>query len=223
MEVLLAVLLIIILVAIVRTLKEQVATNRQKRSNAGIPFEKGDAERRQRAARQHDYRETLVRNCKESLDDFELLPRHLRAAEESLDQAEARFEEAAFAPFWDSIERAVRELVGFEARVRSLTSHLTTYDTLVKQYDGQPPQFPIDRERISSLAVSARTAERLRSIVSKAQSNSQFAEIYEQRKANPISVAGFATLANALALVQSELQSSVGGLASSVGQRGVAV
>jgi len=218
MEVLLAVVLIILLVAIVRTLLELAAASKHERAAARAPARKREAERRQAAERQRDYAESLVRNCKESVDDFELLPGHLLAAEEFLDQAEARFHEEAFAAFWDSIEQAVKELGGFDTRVRSIDRRLTTYDSLVKQYEGQPPQFPIDRDCVSSLAVSARTAERLRSIVYKAQCNSQFAEIYEQRKTNRILVAAFATFADALALMSSELQSSIGQLASSVAQ-----
>jgi len=217
-EALFAVLLVIILVAIVRTLQELAATYKRKQAAEGAALKKRGAERRQAAERQKDYADSLGRNCKESRDDFELLPGHLMAAEESLDQAEARFREGAFAPFWDSIEQAVQGLGGFDTRVQSIASRLTTYDTLVKQYEGQPPQFPIDRDGVANLAVSARTAERLRSIVYKAQCNFEFATIYEQRKNHQISIAGFATLANALALMSSQLQSSIGQLASSVGQ-----
>ena len=218
MEALFAVLLVIILVAIVRTLQELAATYKRKPAAERAALEKREAERRQAAERQKDYADSLGRNCKESRDDFELLPGHLMAAEESLDQAEAGFREGAFAPFWDSIEQAVQGLGGFDTRVQSIASRLTTYDTLVKQYEGQPPQFPIDRDGVANLAVSARTAERLRSIVYKAQCNFEFATIYEQRKNHQISIAGFATLANALALMSSQLQSSIGQLASSVGQ-----
>ena len=218
MEALFAVLLVIILVAIVRTLQELAATYKRKQVAEGAALEKREAERRQAAQRQKDYADSLVRNCKESLDDFELLPGHLIAAEESLDQAEARFREGAFAPFWDSIEQAVQQLGGFDTRVQSITSRLTAYDTLVKQYEGQPPQFPIDRDCVANLAVSAKTADRLRAIVYKAQCNFEFASIYEQRKNNQVSIAGFATLANALALMSSQLQSSIGNLASSLGQ-----
>jgi hypothetical protein len=217
-EALFAVLLVIILVAIVRTLQELAATYKRKPPAERAAHEKREAERRQAAERQQDYAGRLVRNCKESLDDLELLPGHLMAAEKSLDQAEARFREGAFAPFWDSIEQAVQALGGFDTRVQSITSRLSTYDTLVKQYEGQPPQFPIDRDGVANLAVSAKTAERLRSIVYKAQCNSESAAIYEQRKNRPISIAGFATLANALALMSSQLQSSISQLASSVGQ-----
>jgi len=218
MEVFLAVILIIILVAIVRTLQEQAATNKRKQPKETVAFEKPEAEGSQAAARQGDYAESLVRNCKESLGDFELLPGHLIAAEESLDQADARFCEGAFAAFWDSIERAVQELGAFDTRVRTLNGRFTTYNTLVKQYEGQPPQFPIGHDCVCGLAVSARTAERLRSVVYNAHGKSQFVEIYEQRKSNPFLVAGFATFANALALMSSELQSSIGQLASSAGK-----
>ena len=218
MEALFAVLLVIILVAIVRTLQELAATFKRKQAAERAALEKREAERRQAAERQKDYADSLVRNCKESLDEFELLPGHLMAAEESLNQAEASFREGAFAPFWDSIEEAVQELGSFDTRVQSITSRLTTYDTLVKQYEGQPPQSPIDGDGVANLAVSARTAERLRSIVYKAQCNFEFATIYEHRKNNQVSIAGFATLANALALMSSQLQSSIGQLASSVRQ-----
>ena len=218
MEALFAVLLGIILVAIVKTLQELAATYKRKQAAEGATLKKREAERRQVAERQKNYADSLADNCKESLDDFELLPGHLAAAEESLDQAEARFREGAFAPFWDSIEQAVQELGSFDVRVQSTTSRAATYGALVKQYAGQPPQFPIDRDSVAKLAVSARTAERLRSIVYKAQCNPEFATIYEQRKNHRISIAGFATLANALALMSSQLHSSIGQLARSVGQ-----
>ncbi len=218
MEALFAVILVIILVAIVRTLQELAATYKRKPAAEKAVLEKRRVDRSQTAERQKDCEDNLVRNCNESLDDFELLPGHLMAAEKSLDQAEAGFHDGAFAPFWDSIEQAVKELGGFDTRVQSITHRLAAYDTLVEQYEGQPPQFPIDRDRVATLAVSAKTAERLRSIVYKAQCNFEFATIYEQRKNNQISIAGFATLANALALMSSQLQSSIGQLARSVGQ-----
>jgi len=217
-EVLFAVILVIILVAIVRTLQQLAATYKRKPAAERAALEKREAERRQAAARQKDCAGSLERSCKESLDDFDLLPRHLMAAEKSLDQAEVAFRDGAFAPFWDSIEQTVQALGGFDTRVQSITSRLATYDTMVKQYEGQPPQFPIGRDRVATLAVSGKTAERLRSIVYKAQCNFEFATIYERRKNTQISIAGFATLANALALMSSQLQSSIGGLASSVGR-----
>lgn len=218
MEALFAILLVIILVAIVRTLQDLAATYKRKQAAEGATLERREAERRQATERQKDDAASLEGNCKDLLDDFELLPGHLRAAEESLDHAEARFREGAFAPFWDSIEQALQELGGFDARLQSIASRLTTHDTLVKQYQGQPPQFPIDRDAAANLAVSAKTAERLRSMVYKAQCNVAFAAIYEQRKNNQIFIGGFATLANALALMSSQLKSSIGQLASSLGQ-----
>jgi len=217
-EILFALLLVIVLLAIARTLRELAAAKKQKQAAERAVLEKHEAERGQAAGRQEGYADSLVRNCKESLDDFELLPGHLIAAEEFLDEAEARFREGAFAPFWDSIEQAVQALGSFDARVQSIKSRLTTYDTLVRQYEGQPPQFPVDRDCVSNLAVSAGTAERLRNIVYQAQRDFQFATIFEQRKANQILVAGFPTLANALALMSSQLQSSIGQLATSVGE-----
>jgi chemotaxis protein histidine kinase CheA len=217
-EVLFALLLVVILLAIAKTLRELAAAKKQKQAAERAALESREAGRRQAAGRQEEYADSLVRICKESLDDFELLPGHLIAAEEFLDQAEARFREGAFAPFWDSIEQAVQELGGFDARVQSIKSRLTTYETLVKQYEGQPPQFPVDRDGVSNLGVSAGTAERLRSTVYQAQCDFPFATIFEQRKANQILVAGFPTLANALALMSSDLQSSIGQLARSVAE-----
>ena len=101
MEALFAVLLGIILVAIVRTLQELAATYKRKQAAEGATLKEREAERRQAAERQKNYADSLADKCKESLDDFELLPGHLAVAEESLDQAEAGFREGAFAPFWD--------------------------------------------------------------------------------------------------------------------------
>ena len=215
MEALFTVLLVIILVAIGINLRELAATQKRKRPAESAPLAKRDGKRQQAAERQEAA--SLVQDGQESREDFEPLPGDLLAAEESLDEAETRFREGAFALFWDSIEQAVRELGDFDTRVQSITSRFIAYNALIKQDEGQPPEFPIDGDYIAKLASSARTAERLRSIVYKAQGNAEFAAIYEQRKNRPISIAGFATLANALALMSSQLQTSVGQLASSAG------
>ena len=217
MEALFTVLLVIILVAIGTNLRELAATHKRKQAAERAAPENRDGERKQETERQEDYAASLVQNCQESRDNFEPLRRHLLAAEESLDEAETRFREGAFALFWDSIEQAVRELGNFDTRVQSITSRLIAYNALLKQPAGQPPQFFIDGDCVAKLAASARTAERLRSIVYKAQCNTEFAAIYEQRRTRAISIAGFATLANALALMSSQLQTSVGQLASSAG------
>ncbi|MDB4914695.1 MAG: hypothetical protein JWM95_2339 [Gemmatimonadetes bacterium] len=151
-----------------------------------------------------------------SLSLFESMPEHLRITERHLDQAEADFAEGAFAPFWDSVERAANTLGGFDERVRQIGNNASRYGELVKQFKSTPPRFPLAPEAVAKLSIGTATAERMKSIVRYAQRNFQFATIYEQRKTNQLLVAGFTGLAQALEQMTFRITSSIGYLSHSV-------
>ncbi len=165
---------------------------------------------------QQDCWNEMSRLCTQSLDFFESLPRHLSFAEKHLDQAETDFADGAFAPFWDSIENAAKELAQFVQVVGEINYHSSRYTDFVKKYEGTPPQFPVSRWTISKLGVGTTTAERMKPIVRAAQRNFHFATIYEQRKTNQILLAGFTSLANALAQMTFQITARIDDLAGSV-------
>lgn len=170
----------------------------------------------QRREEQQGYQKEMIVLGEQSLEFFESMPKHLTAAEQYLDQAEIDFAEGAFAPFWDSIEKAAKALGYFNQGVRRINNNSFRYTKLIKKYENTPPEFPLTPQSIAKLSVGTATAERMRAIVRKAQRNFQFATIYEQRKTNRILVEGFINLAQALDEMTWRITNSIDALSSSV-------
>ena len=147
-----------------------------------------------------------------SFDLFEAMPKHLIAAESHLDQAESDFEEGAFAPFWDSIESAARELGCFHGSIQTIACNAIRHRDLSMSYEGNTPSFPINLDSVTGMTIAKTTSDRLRSIVRRAQCNFQFATIFEQRKTNHLLVAGFTNLGQALDGMGMRIESSLADL-----------
>jgi hypothetical protein len=138
------------------------------------------------------------------------------SAEQLLDTAEAEFEDGAFSPFWDSIERSMRNLGAIDSSITLIADRSNLYRTVVKLYKGWPPPFPVDPSSVHRLETTAVTAGRLQRIVRKAQRNFQFATIYEQRRTNEILIAGFANLGEAIYGLGTRLEESIGFLGDKI-------
>ena len=165
---------------------------------------------------QRQYRQQMIVLGTQSLDLYESMPEHLGTAEEHLDQAEIDFADGAFAPFWDSIEKAAQKLGHFDEGVRHINGNLSRYTRLIEAYEDTAPEFPLARQSVAKLGVGTVTAKRMKAIVREAQRNFQFAMIYEQRKTNQLLVAGFTNLAQALDQMTWHITTSIGDLTSSV-------
>lgn len=171
---------------------------------------------------QQGYRQQMIVLGKQSMDLFEMMPKHLSAAEEQLDQAEIDFTDGAIAPFWDSIEKAALTLGQFNEGVHHINGNSSRYTVLINQYEDTPPDFPLARQSVAKLGAGAATADRMKAIVRKAQRdpdiqrNHAFAMLYEQRKTNQILVAGFTNLAHALDQMTLHITASIGDLTGSV-------
>jgi hypothetical protein len=177
-------------------------------------------ERRKEAAEQHRRaqacRQQMVALGTHSVVLFELIQKHLAAAEQYLDLAEVYFKARRFERFWGSVEEAVQALARFDAGVRQINGYVSSYNGLVKQYQADPPPFPISRPSVERLAVGSVTAERMQEIVAKAESDIEFAEIYSLRRMNQTLVAGFTNMAQAQEQMSWRITASIGDLAGSV-------
>jgi len=171
-----------------------------------------------RREQQLEYRSQMIDFSEQALDLFESLVNQLGSAEASLDQAELELADGAFAPFWDCVEDAAKSLSRVDECVRQITDNSQSYSDLMLRYKEAPPPFPLAHESVSKLAVANESAERMRTIVRKAQRDFKFASIYEQRKTNQILVAGFTDLAHALRDMTLQLSASIGELERSVGE-----
>lgn len=174
------------------------------------------ARQAEEAARQLAYQAQIISACNDSVVAFESIPKDLMTAEQLLDTAAAEFQDGAFSPFWDSIERAMGKLGAIDGSIKLITDRSDRYKTLAKSYSGQSPPFPVDPASAHRLATANETARRLQSIVRKAQRNFQFATIYEQRKTSEILIAGFTNLGEAIHGVGERLQQSIGFLGDQI-------
>lgn len=158
----------------------------------------------------------LQQSVSSSVSLFEMIPKKLLAAEMCLDQATSDYAEGAFAPFWDSIEKATILLGQIDDDINRISANSAYYTLNIKAYEGVPPAFPVKASSTKSLVVTNQTTDRLNKIVRKAQCNFQFATIYEQRKTNQILVAGFTSLAQALDGMTRRIVASITDLESSI-------
>jgi len=173
--------------------------------------------------KQESYYKEMIDLGGYSLNLFELLPKGLEKVEKYLDQAEVDFSAGAFAPFWDSIEKATNSLSYFVEGTQLIEEYSSKYAKLIGEYEGISPQFPLLKQSIEKLGVGTATAKRMDSIVRSAQCNYHFASIYEQRKTNQILIAGFTNLADALREMTWTISDSIADLATSVGETGLMI
>jgi len=141
------------------------------------------------------------------------LPQLARDSERALDTADQEFEEGAFAPFWDAVETAANRLAAFNNTVEQLVENATFHRTQSATLNRPVPRFQLG---VDTLPDATHTADRMRSIVRKAQKSFQFATIYEQRKTNHLLVAGFTSLGHAISDLGGRLERSLENLSSSL-------
>ncbi len=169
-----------------------------------------------RVAQQKRARERLLALNEESFGLMESMPGWIESAEHQLDQAEIDFAEGAFAPFWNSVERAVMSLAVFDESVQKLESNSCEYLDLVARCKGPVPSFAVSAVSPTRMRIARSTSHRLHGIVRCAQRDFQFSVIYEHRKTNQILVAGFRNLAQAVEEMASSITASIDSLTTSV-------
>jgi hypothetical protein len=199
----------------------QISQRRAERADEARRRRADEEARRANEAQHRARQESCLRQMlalgEQSVKTFEELPKQLNLAESHLDQAEVEFRDSVFAPFWDQIERAAIALGYFNNGVQTIKENSLQYAKLTKEYaDVHHPGFSLAPQSVAKLGIGLTTANRMKSIVRKAQSNFQFATIYEQRKTNQILVAGFTNLAQALEHMTQRISDSIGDLANSV-------
>ncbi|HTB63535.1 MAG TPA: hypothetical protein VK737_08090 [Opitutales bacterium] len=139
------------------------------------------------------------------------------SAEAHLADAEKEFKEGAFAPFWDAIERAANDLAAYKNEVEYLQRNVSTYHTEAAELTRLAgdsvaplalPQYQLPDARPS--------AARFMTIVRQAQTNFQFAMIFEQRKTNQLLHTGFGNLGAAIHSLGESINASLDKLARSM-------
>jgi len=122
------------------------------------------------------------------------LPHHIRTADKLLREAEEEYNDRAFAPFWDRIERAAASLAEFSQSVDSIRAQTTNYH---RALHGRIHNFPA--LRIDSVLPSPdATIREFNRLARLGQRNFEFASIWEQRRTRAILIKGFTTLGQAV-------------------------
>jgi len=141
---------------------------------------------------------------------------HVVTADQHLTAAEKEFEAGAFAPFWDEIERAANELAAYKNEVEHLRRSVDVYKNEATDLERlSVPAPPLDLSG-RQLPDARPAAARFMATVRKAQTNFQFAVIYEQRKTNQLLHAGFGNLGAAIYALGDSINASLDNLSKTL-------
>lgn len=124
-----------------------------------------------------------------------ILPYFESSANRSIEQAKIDFAENALSPFWNKIEEASNFLGCYKEAVDQLVFNGEIYSKIL---DGKNHNFPIPFPIGTNISISQSMLEDFNATIRKAQSNFEFANIWEHRKTQKILVAGFKTLEQAI-------------------------
>jgi myosin heavy subunit len=175
---------------------------------------KAEADRiKQHRAEQRQLASRLENLLRQSTASARELPNLIAEAERSLDLAEYECGRRAFVPFWDAIEAAAKKLATVEMTLQRLIQNSQFYQKDVSELETPAPLFQIG---LDTLPDASHTANRMRELYSRTDTDFEFTSIYQQRTTNKLLIAGFSTMTQAIEELPDRLQSSLGQLASSV-------
>jgi hypothetical protein len=144
------------------------------------------------------------------------LPAALGQAQRSLHEAEREFQERAFGPFWDAIEKAARNLEVFRRGVTTVTHNA---DTFYKTLERREHSFPAFLPRPETMPDPTAVVEELRGLVRRGQTDFQFANIWEHRRTRKVLIAGFRTLEDGISNLGHAISSSLSELQATLSSR----
>lgn len=201
-------------VSIDRIKKRKAAQIREVAEQRKRAEERQEAEKHALAVRFTNRVARLTTLASESMQTASSLPKLVQVADSTLDVAEQEFQDGAFAPFWDAVEKTANHLAELESVIQKLIQNSTFYKEEAVSLATPLPPFQLG---LQTLPDASHTAERMRSVVRRAQRDFHFASIYEQRKTNQLLFAGFQTLGHAINELGDRLDASLADLSSSVG------
>ena len=156
---------------------------------------------------------SLSRTYESSLGLATELSQHLHLASDLLRQAEVEYQENAFAPFWDAVEKAAKQLAAFNDKANQLSNKVPGYYQMLS---GRKHTFPPFPDNPSALQYAPSVTRELRRIVRLGQTNFQFANIWEHRRTRDVLIAGFRTLGEAIDNLGATIEYSISKLQESV-------
>ena len=142
------------------------------------------------------------------------LTRALTNADGWISNAEQEYQERAYGPFWEAIERTAKNLAAADASARFLGASNQRYQALLR---GRQHDFP-PRPFYGPIPDPAHTIMEFRAIVRKGQTDFEFATIWEHRATRMVLIEGFGSVGEAVNGIASRLSEGVAGLRSEVSE-----
>jgi uncharacterized protein YyaL (SSP411 family) len=126
---------------------------------------------------------------------FGTLNAYVANAESATLTAASEYRERAFAPFWESVEAAAKNLASYRQAIIAVNENAAQHASRASWLSSPIQRFNVPHSQL----VDARpVADQLSDVVRKAQRDFEFATIYEQRKTNQLIIAGFDSLSDAI-------------------------
>lgn len=182
-------------------------------------------ERREREAQQEiedEWRQFAANTNIErtnALNAIERMPGLLETAIDGVVDAQRQFKRRAYRPFWMAIREVQDALTNYQHCIEKATYHRASYHLRADVRPGEFPPFPmIDQIDVANGQTKV-IEEQLLDLVSTAQTDFEFASIFEQMYTQQILKDGFRTLSQAIHAVGQQIAVSSLMLASEI--RGV--
>jgi hypothetical protein len=156
---------------------------------------------------------TLRRLAAEAQAAAGSLPIILGEAEIMVDRAQDELRQQVYSPFWEAMEEAASKLGAFQEALSLIDARRSTYRTQAAHLGGNVPPFTLG---VSVLPDPTATNTRLNLLYRKAQSNPDYAKVYEQHRTNTILIAGFRSLGQAIERLGNRIVDEVSSLATSM-------
>lgn len=148
----------------------------------------------------HLSNEMLKINAKASIV-ASFIPGRLSGINDELNDARESFTDNLYAPFWDNIEKAMSSIDRYYDCIDELRKLVEDYTKCTSEYkpkEGEVVSFPINLKIVSSFDKITELERKMQNMIRPAQSNIDFASIYEMRRTSQILVAGFQNLSSAI-------------------------
>lgn len=147
-------------------------------------------------------------------------PALLQAVSSSLDLCDQEFRRGAFSPFWSSVESTTERLGEISESLNHFHMladlHVQMKQDLVDNYKAHVNVFPVRLRDLQIAEQAQQLSQRMDSLVGKAQTNFQFASIYEQRRTNALLIAGFSNLGQAIYGMTSMITDKLAGVVTAI-------
>ena len=161
-----------------------------------------------------------ARSSRDSLaGKTEFLRRGASRTRALLEKAERNFTERRFGPFWDAVDNTSTNLLGCRDLIRELTEDVRDYNARRLSLDFTffpelKSEFTPFRPTLPEIGF---VASDLKTLVRAAETDYEFASIYENRKTNVLLAKGFSNLIEGILHLGTEISGAITDLSSEVG------